>query len=273
MSEKVTAYLARIGVSEADAHEPSLALLNTLQKKHYESVPYENLDILLNRPLSMDDAAIYEKVVTRRRGGYCFELNGVFGWLLRELGFAVTDYMARFLLNEPQFPMRRHRVLLVQIPGASDTTYLCDVGVGIEVPRLPILLKENTVQSQGTCQYKMTREDFFGWVLWEKYQEEWRRVYSFTLEPQLPLDFVMPSFYCEKHPDSPFNKAPMISLKTPDGRKSLDGRIFKTVYVYTVTQYIPKTAEEFRSALLEYFGLALTPTEAAEIFAGIPAEK
>ena len=273
MNEKVQDYLARIGVSEADAAEPSPTLLNTLQQRHFESVPYENLDILLHRPLSMDDAEIYGKVVARQRGGYCFELNGIFGWLLRKLDFSVTDYMARFLLNEPEIPMRRHRILLVQIPGAEDTEYLCDVGVGIEVPRLPILLEENTVQTQGTRQYKMTKEDFFGWVLWENYQEEWRRVYSFTLEQQLPLDFVMPSFYCEKHLDSPFNKTPMISLKTLDGRKSLDGRIFKTFHVDTVTQYIPESSEDFRSALQTYFGLALTAQEAAEIFAEIPAEK
>ncbi len=252
------AYLERIGYSGSAS--PTLALLQELQTLHVCAVPYENLDILLNRPLSLELADIYKKVVEQGRGGYCFELNGLFAWLLRELGFTVAEYLARFLLNEPEIPMRRHRVLAVQLPGKSEDRYLCDVGVGIEVPRLPLLLQEGLEQVQNGHIYGMTRDSFLGWVLNEQHNGTWRQLHAFTLEPQLPKDFVMPSFYCEKHRDSIFNKQPMLSLKTPTGRKTLDGLCFKEFSGETVRETQPDTVYALQSCLLEEFQIELNAT-------------
>src|SRR4051812_40407997 len=109
---EVQAYLERIGYNgPLDGSADSLA---ALQERHLHTVPYENFDILRRLPLSLDTRDLFDKIVVRRRGGYCFELNALFGWLLRELGYPVTDLMARFWRDEPNPPpKRRHHVLKV----------------------------------------------------------------------------------------------------------------------------------------------------------------
>lgn len=175
-------------------------------------------------PTSLEEEALFEKIVEQGRGGLCFELNGSFGFLLKALGYKVTDYAARYLRGESTIPMRRHRVLKVE---ATDGVWLCDVGIGEICQREPVELVEGKVQEQFGETYKLEKEDFFGWVLWDLYKGNWRKFYSFTEEPQLQVDFIQPNFYCEKHPDSPFNKDEMFALKTLTGRKTLDGHLYK----------------------------------------------
>ena len=88
-------------------------------------------------------------------------------------------------------------------------------------------MEEGLVQEQFGENYKLEREEFLGWVFWDLYKGQWRKFYSFTEEPQLLVDFIAPNFYCEKHPDSPFNKDEMFAVKTAEGRKTLDGHIYK----------------------------------------------
>ena len=164
----------------------SAKTLADLQECHLHTVPYENLDIMNRIALSLDPQDVYQKIVVRGRGGYCFELNALFGWLLRELGYPVTDLVARFWRDEPNTPpKRRHHVLKVEAEG---TTYLCDVGVGGIVPRRPIAWIEGLEQHQGGECYRLDRDDYYGWVLCEQKNKEWNRIYSFTEEPQLPKD-------------------------------------------------------------------------------------
>ena len=110
------AYLERIGFDgPADATAETLA---RLQEAHCRAVPYENFDILDGRPISLELPDLYRKVVAERRGGYCFELNGLFAWLLRELGFDVVEHFARYLRDEPPLPMPRRsaRLKLPNLP-------------------------------------------------------------------------------------------------------------------------------------------------------------
>ena len=112
----VPAYYERIGLERPGRVVPDSGLLRKLQFAHCTTVPYENLDMLRGIPTSLEPEALFEKIVARRRGGLCFELNGSFGALLRELGYEVTDVAARFLRGETRIPMRRHRVLIVKAP-------------------------------------------------------------------------------------------------------------------------------------------------------------
>ncbi|MCL2056474.1 MAG: arylamine N-acetyltransferase [Oscillospiraceae bacterium] len=228
--------------------------LDKLQTLHCNSVPYENLDILAGVPISMDADDLYDKIVERRRGGYCFELNGLYGWLLTWLGFQVGDFMARFLLDEDVIPMRRHRVLVAELDGER---LLCDVGVGIEAPRKTILLEEGVIQNDGFRDYKVERDSFLGWVLWQKHDSGWKRFYSFTEEPQLPKDYIMPSFYCERHPASIFNKEQMIAVKTTDGRRTLDSEIFKIFTPQGVSTAVAGSRDEYTQMLKSYFGIII----------------
>lgn len=221
---KVKKYLERIGMELPENAVPDSAFLRELQFAHCTHIPYENLDIIRGIPLSLDEDDLFRKVVEERKGGFCFELNGLFAWLLRQLGYKVTEYAARYLRGESGIPMRRHRVLKVE---AEDGVWCCDVGIGEVCPRYPVRLTEGVEQPQlGEC-YRFDRDDFLGWVLMDLHKGEWRRFYSFTEEPQLPQDYDALCFYCEKSPKSPFINAEMFSLKTPEGRITLDGHIYK----------------------------------------------
>ena len=94
-------------------------LLSEIMYRYAAAVPYENLDILAGIPLSLEEADLYDKIVLRHRGGYCFEINGFLTAFLRSLGYEVTEYMARYLRGESGIPMRRHRVLAVTCTDGS----------------------------------------------------------------------------------------------------------------------------------------------------------
>ena len=246
-------YLARIGYT--GPVRPTLEDLNALQSLHNESVPYENLDIMNGVPLSLEIPDIYGKVVTRGRGGYCFELNGLFAWLLRRVGYHVTEHFARYLRDEPALPMRRHRVLLVEAQGE---TYLCDVGIGAFVPTFPLRFEMYTEQPQRRDIYRIVPDEMLDYVVEEKRQVEWLPLFSFTLEKQFgAMDFLATSWYCESHPDSFFRRANMVSMRTPTGRMTLDGRTFKVFDGDTVTVTEAADDGEFQSLLGQYFGIAV----------------
>lgn len=253
LSPEVTAYLDRIGFK--GTVDDSAETLAQLQYAHLYTVPYENLDIINGIPLSLDIKDLYDKIVVRRRGGYCFELNALFGWLLEQLGFKVTNYFARFWRDEENLPpKRRHHVLEVEAEGKF---YLCDVGVGGSVPGRPVLMTELLEQQQGDECYRMNRDPFFGWELLEKKRGEWRVIYSFTDEPQLPRDFVMASYWCEHAPDSIFKKGPMVFIRTNGGRNTIDGGEFRVFSGKDVHTFTPGTREEKDEALRTYFGIVI----------------
>lgn len=247
---KVEKYFKRIGLEMPKTIVPDGELLKKLHFAHCTTVPYENLDIIRGIPLRLDDEGLYRKVVEEGKGGYCFELNGLFAWLLRELGYKVTEYASRYLRGESSIPMRRHRVLKVE---AIDGVYCADVGIGEVCPRYPLQLIEGVEQRQFDECYRFDKDEALGWVLMDLYKGQWRQFYSFTEEPQLPQDYFALSFYCEKHPDSPFIHAEMFSLKTDTGRITLDGNVYKEFVNGKVT--VKELSDEEMPAAYAKFGL------------------
>ncbi|MCM3112702.1 arylamine N-acetyltransferase family protein [Lederbergia lenta] len=253
MKPEVVSYLERIGYSGPT--EASIETLAQLQECHLQSVPYENFDILQRIPLSLEIPALFDKIVVRRRGGYCFELNALFSWLLRELGYQVTDYFARFWRDEPNTPpKRRHHVLQVKTEGKL---YLCDVGVGGVVPRQPIQMVEHLVHRQGEEYYQLERDNYYGWMLYEKKRGQWSEIYSFTEEPQLPKDYIMASYWCENAPDSIFIHDAMVAIRTAVGRNSIAGKEFRIFTEGGVESFTPQTKEEYNEALKKHFGIVI----------------
>lgn len=221
---KIHEFLNRIGVDKNIKIENTFDFIKTVQYNAVVSIAYENLDILAKKPLDLCADALFDKIVLNGRGGYCFEVNGLLAWFFRELGFEVREYFARYLRGEADIPMRRHRVLSVK---CDDGIYFCDIGIGQSAPRYPVKMQEGFVQEQFGEQYKFERDADLGWVLYDLHNGEWRKFISFTEDMVCDVDFVQPSFYCEAHPQSVFNKAPMLAIKTAVGRKSLDNRDFK----------------------------------------------
>lgn len=247
-------YLERIGIFEDLA--PTKESLFLIQKAHLRSVPYENLDILMKKPISLNRDALYEKIVVNHRGGYCFEVNELLGHLLRDLGYEVTDLFGRFLRGESGIPMRRHHVLMVRCID-DEIPYIADVGVGTGSPNMPMRMTVGEEVQDGAVCYRFTKHDFFGWVLEDKKQGEWGPVYGFTEEPQAPIDFLATSFWCEHAKESIFNKGAMVSLRTETGRRTIDvdeARIFDGDHVTVLPL---ETWEEKEKILKEWFGLVL----------------
>ena len=220
----IAAYLERIKMPSGVRVEPSLSFLREVMYRQVTTIPYENLDILAGKPLSLSPEGLFEKMVTRRRGGFCFEVNALLSYVLKQIGFEVRDCFARFLKGEKTLPARRHHVLAVTCP---EGVYLADVGVGVRAPRYPVKLEEGLEQEQLGERYVFERDPELGWILCELRDGERQRLFSFTTELQLMSDFAPMSYFCERHPDSIFNKTVMVAMKTADGRKTVNDREYK----------------------------------------------
>ena len=248
-------FFVRIGMPADTPTEPTPELLSEVHYRAALSVPYENLDILDGKRISLDRDALFDKIVTRARGGYCFEVNALLEHMLREMGFSVRSCLARFLRGESTVPLRRHRIAIVTLNGEK---YFCDIGIGQSAPRLPLLLKEGIIQEQFAEKYRFLLDGELGWVLYDLHQGQWRKFISFTEEKQYEVDYVEPSFYCEAHPDSPFNKKAMVAIKTADGRKTVDGRDFKIFKGTELVRIEENMSEErFWEVLSSEFGIIL----------------
>lgn len=232
----------------------SLENLTLLQKGHLYNIPYENLDQMNSVPLSLTPEGVFEKIVTNHRGGYCFENQGLLCYALRTLGYDVVQYAGRFM-NEPDvIQMRRHRILVVTI---DNERYVCDVGMRSETSRVPLLLVEGLVQTDGVGEYKYVKDDFYGWVIMQKLPDkEWKPLYGFTEEVQVDDDFVMPSFFCEKHPDSPFNTIMKIAIYTPDSNLNIVDNEYKVYKMgKCVEESVIENEDAARKMLFEKFGI------------------
>lgn len=259
-TESVQLYLDRIGFPGKPGND--FETLSKLQWLHLHAVPYENLDILQGKYLSLDLPDVFEKVVIRRRGGYCFELNGLFSWLLKRLGFQVTEYYGRYLDGEPiEMPMRRHRILRVDLEG---TVYIADVGVGVCAPRNPLIFEPGLEQKQGSECYRIIAHPSLGWLVQFLHKGMYERFFSFTTDPQYPIDFEMPNHWCLTHPDSIFRNRTMVFLRTREGRNTIadkldaDGKMIQEFRRFTrdgVITCIPKSDEELHEAYLSHFGI------------------
>lgn len=249
---QIKQYLQRIEYSQPVS--PDLDTLSGLQWAHITHIPYENLAILAGIPLSLKAEDLFQKIVAEKRGGYCFELQGLYGELLKSSGFQVTQYSARFMDEPGTIQMRRHRVLVVQM---ENERYLTDVGIRSESPRIPLKLRCDELQSDGVCQYRFGRDPFYGWVLCQKERgKAWKAMYGFTEEPQTDDDFVMPSFYCEKHPDSTFNKFMKISIFSGESNFTLVDGVFREYRNAKVQLRKKLTSKSETSHILKtYFGL------------------
>lgn len=261
--DKVTTYLKRIGVKARP--QPTAKALCGLQRQHLLHVPYEDLDIWYGRAGSLAYDELFDKIVLRHRGGYCFELNGLFGWLLRELGYDTVEHFGRWLMGESlEVPARRHRVIRVPL---GDTAYIADVGVGQRAPLTPLELVHDKVQNREGIDYRIVRHDRLGNVVEVRMGDAWTRMYSFDDAAQEPIDFNYVHYYCVNHPASFFRNNLLVHLPTPTGRKSIgsapDPETGESVPVLSLggvkgtTKTYLRTSDSFTAALKRHFGIVL----------------
>ena len=241
------AYLQRINYDGPVT--PSAETLRQLHLAHLLSVPFENLSIHRREPIVLDDASLFEKIVRRQRGGFCYELNGVFAALLRLLGFNVTMLSAEVANGEGEFgPPFDHMTLLVTL----EDRWLADVGFGDSF-REPLLLDERGPQIQGEEAFRI-EESGPQFIMSRRAENgDWQPQYRFRLEPHEYADYAEMCRYHQTSPQSHFTQKRICSRATLDGRVSLSelrlittrGREREELELADKTQYENILREQF----------------------------
>jgi N-hydroxyarylamine O-acetyltransferase len=196
---------------------PTSPTLDTLQKLHLAHathIPFENLDVLLRRPIRLDLPSLFAKLVTNQRGGYCFEQNRLFASVLELLGFSVTCLSARVQMGATEPRARTHMLLSVQIDGQP---WLADVGFGHEGLLHPILLQPGHQARQFAWQYRIVANDGL-YTLQSLHAERWFDLYRFTLEPHHPIDYEVANHYTSTYPESRFTLNMIAAKPGPERR-------------------------------------------------------
>lgn len=238
---ELDAYLARIGLAERPAADR--AGLERLQRAHRRAIPFENFDIALGRGISLDPDALFDKLVTRRRGGYCFEQNGLFLSALTALGFAARPLLARVWLFADAVPPRTHALALVELNGEAWTA---DAGFGgSDVP--PLRLADGSEAVVGGVRHRLDRDPAFGWML----TRDGQRQYSFTEDEVWPADLALANHWTATAPDSRFTRLRIASIVTEDGLDTFDEAELNTA--------------AFRNALATRFDITLSEDEVAAL--------
>jgi arylamine N-acetyltransferase len=252
----VVAYFDRIGYR--GSAEPTIETVHALVAAHNGSIPFENLDPLLGIPVAdLSAAALTDKLVHRRRGGYCYEHNGLMGYVLEALGFGVERLGGRVVWMKPDGPLpaQTHQVLSVTEPG-GDGPLLVDVGFGGQTLTSPIRLEPGPVQETRHEPYRI-QERGDGYQLEAEISGAWRPLYMFTTRPQPRIDLEVGSWYVSTHPNSHFVTGLTAALVTDDARWNLRGRNL-AIHSGDGTEKIRfDTAADVLDVLTDRFGIDL----------------
>ncbi|WP_435106215.1 arylamine N-acetyltransferase family protein [Arhodomonas sp. AD133] len=246
------AYCARIGYD--GPREPTLATLHALQALHPAAIPFEAVDVLLDRGIDLSPTAVDAKLIGAGRGGYCFEHNGLLKRVLTAMGFHVEGLLARVRWLAPAGTSpgpRTHMALRVTV---DDVPWLVDVGFGACVPTAP--LRMDTTSPQPT-QHETFRVIPFGHdiMVQARVNDRWRPMYQLSPEAQLDEDYEPANWYTSQHPSSHFRDTLMVARTTPTARFTLqqgkftmrrpDGRVERAIL----------DADGIEDVLHETFGL------------------
>lgn len=230
----------------------SYETLYGLHVAHTLNVPFENLDVFNRKPILLDRESLYRKLVKNKRGGYCFEMNGLFSTILKEIGFKVTDLLARGTMDGKSYCAKLHQVLMIEI---DDKKWLVDVGYGNNGITAPVLLEEGTDQHQFTHIYRLIRDAKFGYVLQKKEDDEYRYMYGFTLDECYPMDYLVANHFTSTFLDSFFTRIKFCTMPTKTGRITLTDDHFKVISNGQVTETKVSGDTEFSELLKKYFDL------------------
>jgi arylamine N-acetyltransferase len=226
MTLDLNGYFARIGYR--GFAEPNLDVLQDLVTAHTQTIPFENLDPLLGVPIGdLSPEALTDKLVRRRRGGYCYEQNGLMGYVLAELGFRVRRLAGRVVWMVPPdapLPAQTHTVLAVTFPG-SQGSYLVDVGFGGQTLTSPIRLETGSVQQTTHEPYRL-QDRGEGLVMQALIRGEWTPLYEFGTRTQPDSDLKVGNWYVSTNPSSHFVTSLMAARVDGDVRLNLaDGNL------------------------------------------------
>ncbi len=247
------AYLNRIG--HVGSREPTSATLKALQRTHLLHIPFENLDVHRQQDIRIDVRQSYNKIVQRKRGGFCFEVNGLFNELLQDLGFS-THFITCSVFSQPkqQFtPYFGHVAIVAHL----EEDWLVDVGFGTNFSE-PLRLSTEDYQPRDGTYYQLVKlSDAETLLRRTTNRREHIKMYKFKSDPQPLTEFAEMCHYHQTSPESPFTQGKLCSLLTSDGRITLTDKAFIETVSGKKTETPIESAQEFNQKLREHFGIVL----------------
>lgn len=249
-------YLERIGWGGGT--RPTFDTLTRLLRAHMSSIPFENLDVLLGRPVRLDLEGLQDKLVRARRGGYCFEHATLFASVIEQLGFEPIRHSARVVLVNPRSAApRTHMFLTVPL---AEGTFVVDPGFGAQAPRVPVPLVDGAEARVDGDTYWMVRDGRY-WVLRAQTGDKIIDCWASTLEQENLIDFEMGNHFTATHASSPFVNRIMMFVRTEHARVTVMNRditLWRGSQPHS-TQLADRAA--LRALLVEHFGFDLPEVE------------
>ena len=245
------AYLKRINYS--GSLDPTAETLRALQVAHLLAVPFENLSIHSGEPIVLNEDSLFSKIVENRRGGFCYEANGLFAGLLGALGFEVAMLSAGVAKRDGGFgPDFDHMTLMVTLA----ERWLVDVGFGDSFLE-PLLLDVREEQVQGTRAFRIDADNSHFILQRRDHGGDWVPQYRFTLQPHTFPDYEQRCHFHQTSPESHFTKAPLCSLATADGRVTLSGLRLITTSAQQRDEHPLDNRDDFDHLLRDRFGIVM----------------
>jgi N-hydroxyarylamine O-acetyltransferase len=260
----VPAYLDRIGYE--GPLQPTSDVLRALHRAHADTIPFENLDIVLGNGVDLDIDRLQEKMIHRSRGGYCYEHNLLFAALLERLGFAVTRYVGRVRMGSDEVRPRSHMMLRVDIDGRP---WLADVGFGGEGLLEPVAYDDPRPSRQDGWTYRLVTADDGTRILQSRHSDGWFDLYGFAEEPQRFVDYVSYNWFTSTHGSSPFTRGIVVQRTGSVTRRTLTRLVLTTNGPDGATERREVPAGAVAATLRSEFGIVLDADEATRLGAAI----
>jgi N-hydroxyarylamine O-acetyltransferase len=254
--DTIGAYLHRIGF--AGDPSPDLATLTELHRRHIRSIPYDALDVQLGRPVSLDPRDAFRKLVMGRRGGWCFEMNGLIAWILEGLGFQLMRVGASVeRADDDDIGTNGHLIMLVDVPGQPEP-FVADVGFG-EGPHEPYRLRAGSFVQTGAT-YRLTELPGGWWrVICDTVEMPY---FDFRAQPADAAQMTEANLWLQREADSPFVRTAVVARGIDDGCMILRGRVLQTLRPAAVEKTIIESADAYRALLHDRFDIDLPDVDA-----------
>lgn len=261
------AYLNRIGLDGTVT--PNETGLEALHRAQTFGIPFENFDILLGRGISLEPQLLFDKLVNRQRGGYCFELNYLFGMALDAFGFERRPLLARVHYTG-ELTSRAHLLNLVHF---DDRDWITDVGFGSVQLRVPIPLERDRIVMNDGLEFRLIDSGKFGTMLQALETGDWKNLYSFDMGHVWPIDIETGNYFTSTHPDFFFTKARVAVRTNPFGKTTLLDFCLREFSNDEVTESILEPGPTYLKSLETKFGIFIDePYEAFKPTMNEPAE-
>lgn len=243
----------------------SIRFIKELQGAHLDTFPFSNLGVLLREDLSLESEVLFDRVVTNRRGGYCFEQNKIFFEILNSSGFHCDIVLGRVLHNRDIDVPRTHRITRVAL---ADRNYIVDVGFGPLCPRQPLLVDLDKPQDQGDAVYRIIQPDLGRYLLQIKQAGGWFTLYSFDNGTYTEADCLCGHHYSSTHPDAVFVNNLVVSRKSYDNVRLLKNGEFHRIRRGETAITAVSSSDHLGAILVQEFGLDLTAEKLSILYEG-----